>query len=123
MKAYWTEGVTREIVSANQLDELIHEVRGQKVPTMVFLEHDCGTTLVFGVGAGESILTYVDGEGRTFHSIGDVNRSGVLKFWCRDQPDDFLAEMAIPEAVAIDAAHRYREGGTRPENVEWEADW
>jgi hypothetical protein len=47
----------------------------------------------------------------------------VLKFWCRGQIDDFLAEAAIPEQAAIDAAVEFMVEGRVPSSVRWEADW
>ena len=90
---------------------------------MLFLEQDSGSTLVLGLGAPESVLTFVHEDGSSYHSCGDAQRRDMLKFWCREQLDDFGAEMAIAESVAIAAAHEFYAKGTQPSNLEWEADW
>ena len=123
MKAYWTEGVERVLVSEQDVRNVINEVQRSGKPTMLFVEHDTGRMLALGLGGQESVLTFVDTDGTSFHSVGDISRSGVLKFWCRDQVDDFMAEMAVPESVAIDAALAFAATGTAPPNITWEPDW
>jgi len=90
---------------------------------MLFLEHENGKTLVVGLGHGESVLSFVEHGGATFHSVGDLGRTGCLRFWCRDQLDEFMAEMAIPELVAVRAAFEFFRTGDRPVEITWEADW
>ncbi|MFO0762977.1 MAG: Imm1 family immunity protein [Byssovorax sp.] len=124
MKAYWTEKNQRQIGSAAELDSVIDDVRALGEPTILFVEQDDGTTLALGLGAPESVLAYVDTSGASYHSVGDLERGGILRFWCRDQLDDFLAEMAVPVAVATEAAHEFcTNGGIKPSNLRWEADW
>ena len=90
---------------------------------MLFLESFTGSTLVIGVGAKDSILTFAEKDGTTFHSVGDLRRTGCLQFRCRDTLDDFQAEMAIPEKQAISAVLEFFETGARPQVVKWEPDW
>lgn len=90
---------------------------------MIFLEAEGGRTFVFGIGRGESVLTFWDPDGTSFHSLGDVTRKGHLQFVCRDQVDDFMAEMAVPERAAIAAAEEFLATGERPCAVTWEPDW
>ncbi len=123
MKAFWTEHAHLNFNSSSELDDIINEVRRLPEPTMLFLESDVSSMLVLGIGAIESVLTYVDANGGTFHSVGDLKRTGVVKFRCREQLDEFLAEMAVPESVAIAAAHDFISSGDKPSNVQWEADW
>ena len=123
MKAYWTEGTTREISSIGELDEVIRDVLELGEPTMLFLERDDGSTLVLGLGSAESVLTYADPAGSTFHSLGDIEHRGIVKFRCCGQLDDFLAEMAVPSRIAVEAAHEFCATGIRPLKVTWEADW
>jgi hypothetical protein len=123
MKAYWTEDAHRDITSVAELDAVITDVRNLTEPRMLFLEQEDGSTLVVGFSATESVLTYVDAAGSSYHSVGDTERAGVLKFWCREQLDDFLAEMAVPAMVAVDAAYEFYTKGTRPSNLTWEGDW
>jgi len=123
MKAYWTEETQKTVTSVPELQAVIDEVKKLQEPTMLFLEHDDGRMLVLGLGYPESVLTFVEHDGRSFHSIGDTSRTGVLKFWCREQLDDFMAEMALPESIAVAAAELFVEQGSMPSNVTWEADW
>jgi hypothetical protein len=101
MKAYWSNSSERSLSSQRELTEVIGEVRRLGRPTMLFMESDGGTTLVLGIGGNQSVLTYMDAAGVTFHSVGDVSRNEVFQFWCRDQLDDFLMEMAVPESAAV----------------------
>jgi hypothetical protein len=122
MKAYWRDEQA-SVETADELRRLIGRVRALSKPTMLFLERAEGETLVVGLGASESVLSYVRTDGKTFHSLGDPDRKGVLKFWCRDQFDDFLAEMAVPESDAISAAMEFVDSREPPQAIRWEADW
>ncbi|WP_437837249.1 Imm1 family immunity protein [Sorangium sp. So ce1153] len=123
MKCYWTEQEATLAASMDELLEFFADVKNIGHPTMVFLEHDNGRMLVIGLGSSESVLTFVESDGASFHSVGDTSRSGVLRFWCRDQLDEFMVQMAIPESLAIDAARSFFVSGVMPSNVIWEADW
>lgn len=123
MKAYWAEDDERELSGGADLAAAIDEVLALDRPTMLFLEHDDGQALSLGLGAKETVLSYVDVEGTSFHSVGEPGREGVLKFFCRDQVDDFLAEMAVPAAVGVEAAKAFIARPEQPQNVAWEADW
>jgi len=123
MKAYWQAGVERRVETVDALHGLIAEVESLGMPMMLFLEHESGTMLVAGLGHAETILSFVGREGNTFHSVGDKDRSGVLRFWCRDQLDEFLAETAVPGDVGSRAADMFYETGEPPSNVTWEPDW
>jgi hypothetical protein len=123
MKAYWTELDERELSDDAGLTALIGEVLALSRPTVLFLEHDDGQTLSIGLGASETVLSYVDVGGTSFHSVGEPGREGVLKFQCRDQLDDFLAEMAVPAALGLEAAKAFVARPEQPQNVAWEADW
>jgi hypothetical protein len=52
-------------------------------------------TLVVGLGHSESALSFLEHGGATFHNVGDLGRTGRLRFWCRDQLDEFMAEMVV----------------------------
>jgi hypothetical protein len=121
LKASWGVG-TATITSPAELRSLIERVRELKEPTMLFLEATTGSTLVVGLGAKESVLTFAEKDGTSFHSVGDTRRTGYLQFRCRDTVDDFHAEMAIPEPAAIEAALEFLETGRKPQGVLWEAD-
>jgi hypothetical protein len=90
---------------------------------MIFLEADTGDVLVFGVGSEESVLTFVERDGLSFHSLGNRDRKGHLSFDCRDQVDDFMAEMAVPAATALSAAEHFVSTRQRPPQISWEPDW
>jgi hypothetical protein len=122
MKASWRDKEAR-VTSVDDLRRIIDEVRAAQEPTMLFLETESAETLVVGLGHPESVLTFVQPDGRTLHSLGDTRRTGHLRFWCRDQLDEFMEEMAIPESDAIQAAVQFLEVGGQPKNVRWEADW
>jgi len=109
--------------SKDALVSFIQSVRASGEPTMLFLRHDDGPMMVVGVGGPESVLTFEGKDGTTFHSVGDTNRVDHLRFRCRDQVDEFMGEMAIPEAKAIDAALAFFDSAERPSGVNWERDW
>ena len=47
----------------------------------------------------------------------------IVVFLCRDQIDEFMAEAAIPESTALEAAEEFVATQKRPSSVKWEADW
>ncbi len=122
MKASWGER-TSVVTSRAELEAVRREIDTSGQPTMLFLQVGDGRCLVLGLGAPESVMTYVEPGGRSFHSLGDIGRKGHLVFLNRDQLDEFMAEMAIPTTVALDAAVEFVETGERPSSVRWEADW
>jgi hypothetical protein len=122
VKAYWREHETT-IATREDLDQIIRAIMQSGEPTMLFMENDTGEMLVVGLGRQESVLTFVEPDGTSLHSLGDATRSGTIQFWCRSQLDDFLAEMAVPEALAREAASEFLVNGGRPCGVQWEADW
>lgn len=109
------------IASVDDLDAVVATVRTSGQPTMVFLEAANGTVMAFGAGQVESVLMYAEPDGTSFHSVGDVRRAGYLHFLCRDQRDQFMLEMAIPEADALVAGRQFLTIGQRPSSVRWEA--
>lgn len=122
MKAQWNSE-KRAISTETELHVLVAEIRAQGQPTMAFFEHENGCSLVVGIGAKESVLTFADEYERTYHSVGDKNRMGMLVFSCRGQLDEFFEEMAVPEQLAISAALEFLKSGNRPTGIEWEPDW
>jgi hypothetical protein len=122
MKACWGSSAT-EIATRDELRAIAAAIRASGQPTMLFLEADNGKTLVVGLGHEESVLTFVEPDGGSFHSRGDTEREGFLSFLCRDQVDEFMAEMAVPEGDAVVAAEAFVETAERPPGVTWEADW
>lgn len=123
MEAYWIEDERRPVASAEALQEVFGDVRALAEPTMLFMEHANGRTLVLGLGAERSVLTFVEADGTSFHSLGDKDEQGFLTFWCCEQEDEFMAEMAVPESVAVEAAESFQATGEKPAGVTWEADW
>ena len=122
MRAQW--GDSEMTVDAHEeLDTVIESVKGSGQPTMVFLKADNGNILVFGVGYDESVLTFFEPNGRSFHSLGDTRRKGHLRFLCRDQVDEFMKEMAVSEKQARLAAQQFLTTRERPSAVSWESDW
>lgn len=123
MRAYWRD--SQEEISSNQeLKRVLSIVKALAEPTMLFLEDENGQTLVLGLGHTESVLTFAEADGVTsFHSIGDRTRTGHIRFWCRDQLDEFMSEMAVPQDVAEAAAFEFFATARRPSVVNWEADW
>ncbi len=122
MKASWGER-TGVVTSRAELEAVRREIDASGQPTMLFLQVEDGRCLVLGLGAPESVMTYVEPDGRSFHSLGDIGRKGRLVFLNRDQLDEFMAEMAIPTSVAFAASLDFVETGERPSRVRWEADW
>jgi hypothetical protein len=122
MKATWGPN-ERLVRSQPEIDGVIDDIRRSGQPTMVFLEANDGRVLVFGVGQDESVLTFAEPDGTSFHSLGDRSRTGYLHFLCRDQVDEFMTEMAIPEHDALMAAAEFLATGDRPSAVQWEPDW
>ena len=123
MKASWREE-QQIVLSELELRRVIWHVGALGVPTMLFLEAETGETLVVGLGHDETVLTFVAAGGiPSFHSVGDTARGGRLRFWCRDQVDEFMEEMALPASVAISAALEFFAKRVRPSCVRWEADW
>lgn len=123
MKVFVDEDGEWNVSGAEALRDLLWELRAGSAPVMVFLERDDGRMMVLGVGRDESILTYVDEGGRTYHSVGDLQRGGTMVFMCRNQPDEFMSEMAVSESSAMAAAELFFLSGERPENITWEPDW
>ena len=122
MKANWN--IHESVLSSrDDLYNVIDGIRNSKQPTMVFLEADNGRMLVFGVGSTESVLTFAEPDGSSYHSLGNPERKGHLLFLCRDQVDEFMAEMAVPEDDALRAAEEFFSTQERPEGIVWEADW
>ncbi len=122
MKASWGDR-TATIASRRDLDVVIDDVRRSGQPTMIFLEAEDGTCLVFGVGREESVLTFATPDGESFHSLGvDRYRKGRLRFSCREELTDFFAEMAVPERDALSAADQFLACSDRPTAVPWESD-
>jgi hypothetical protein len=122
MKASWG-GTETTVNSAHDLKTVIASVRKSGRPTMVFLEATNGNVLVFGVGQDESVLTFAEPDGTSFHSLGDRERKGYLHFQCRDQMDEFMTESAVPEGDALIAAEQFLATSERPSAVPWEPDW
>lgn len=121
MRADWSEG-KRNVTTSAELEALLTTLNAGE-PTMLFLEHETGTILVAGFGAEETVLTFVQQDRTTLHSLGDPEREGFLEFRCGDHLDDFMAEMAVPAHCADEAVKQFFKSGTMPENVQWEADW
>ncbi|WP_437998199.1 Imm1 family immunity protein [Sorangium sp. So ce185] len=122
MKASWGTSETT-VESREDLYAMIETVRRSGQPTMVFLQAANGNVLVLGVGQDESVLTFAQPDGTSFHSLGNRERKGYLLFRCRDQVDEFMTEMAVPEDDAIVAAEQFLATGERPPAVQWEPDW
>jgi hypothetical protein len=122
MKAQWGD-TEAEVTTVEDLDSVVRAVEKTKQPTMVFLGAENGRVLVFGVGHNESVLTFFEPDGTSFHSLGDINRKGHFIFLCRDRVDEFMQEMAVPTADAITAAKQFLANGEQPAAVRWEGDW
>lgn len=114
---------TWTVTSLDQLRSVMGSVADLSTPTMLFLEDDEGATLVVGLGARETVLCFVEPDGTSFRSVGDLSRTGTLVFSCRSQPDEFPEEMAVPTSVGIHAAESFFENRAKPDDVAWEADW
>jgi len=114
---------TWTVASVEELRNVIRDVSAYEHPTMLFLENELGATLVVGLGMAETVLCFVEPDGTSFHSVGDVSRRGTLLFSCRSQFDEFMEEMAIPLRVGVDAAEHFFVSGQKSREVEWEADW
>jgi hypothetical protein len=123
MKAYWSEGKFESLQAPEDLEAVIAAVRQMDEPTMLFLEHESGLCLVLGLGQDESVLTFAEPGGISFHSLGNAERGGTMSFMCNGELDAFANEMAIPESVAMESARIFFATGIRPENVVWESDW
>lgn len=122
MDANWGQE-RRTVRSDAELIAAISAVRALGKPTILFLEREGVGSLALGIGGGLSVMAFVRQGGESYHSIGDASRKGVVQFWCREQLDDFLAETAVREDLAISAAHEFLRTGQRPSTVSWEADW
>jgi hypothetical protein len=122
MQVYWRDK-QQIVTSADDLRSVVETVRQLDEPTMLFLEGEERETLVVGLGHDESVLTFVQSDGKSFHSLGDPSRTGRLRFWCRDQIDEFMEEMAVPEKDAVNATFQFLASGGKPSIIRWEADW
>ena len=123
MNAYWTDPpAPRTIANRDQLGELLQEVGALGRPTMLYLERQDAGTLVVGLGARETVLTFIEPDGASYHSRGDITRTDVLRFWNAELFDEFLGEMAVPAALAVIAAHEFFASDGAPPSVRWEAD-
>ena len=122
MKANWgaSEATVR---SREDLIAVIENIRKSGQATMVFLQAQDGRVLVFGVGHEESVLTFSEPDGTSFHSVGDPDRKGYLLFLCRDQLDEFMKEMAVPERDALVAAEEFLRTQECPGGIRGESDW
>lgn len=54
------------------------------------------------------MLTFVEPDGTSFHSLGDTERKRFPHFLCRDQVDEFMMEMAVRGARCIRGRRRVR---------------
>ena len=122
MKAFWRDA-ERQVQTEHELREVVETVQRLDAPTMLFLEGEGKQMLVVGLGHPESVLTFIQSDGQSFHSLGDPNRTGRIRFWCRDQIDEFMEEMAVPEQEAVKAALQFLATEQRPSTIRWEADW
>lgn len=122
MRAEWADE-SMAISSVSQVDQIIRDVRDSGVPTLVYIYSDNNEVLAFGIGHDESVLTFAEPSGRTFHSLGSRYREGLVQFMNVDTMDDFMLSMAVPEAVAAEAARSFVSSARRPHNVTWESDW
>jgi hypothetical protein len=114
----------RRIVRSDaELSATIADVRALGRPTILFLEDEGAGCLALGIGAALSVMAFVRPGGESFHSLGDASRKDVVRFWCREQLDDFMAETAVPEETAIAAAYEFLRTRQQPSTVRWEADW
>jgi hypothetical protein len=119
--AKWRD-VVRAVTSPEDLAGVVAAVRSTGEPTMVFLEAENGRVLVFGVGHRESVLTFYEPDGTSFHSLGDPDRRDRLRFRAGDLVDDFMGDMAVATTDALVAAAEFLETDERPEGITWEAD-
>ncbi len=122
LKASWGKDAAT-ITNVVQLRAIIHKIRQSGQPTMLFLEATTGVMLIVGLGAPESVLTLVEQDDLTYHSLGDINRRDCLQFLNGEVIDDFDADAAIPEQQAIEAALEFFDTGQRPQCIKWEGDW
>lgn len=122
MKATW--GTTTAVIADVQaFDAIVARIQASLEPTIIWLEADDGSVLTVGVGRDESVLAYVDPDGKTFHSVGDTERRGHTQFLNGTQTDDYMLEMAVPVKLALAAAKQFIANQRRSEIVRWEEDW
>ena len=123
MRARWGEAEEEYISKVEELDSLLNLLDERKVPLIVELVHEDGSTMAVGVGAAQSVLTFFDKNNQSWAGIGDRGRDDVvLVFEFCGEPSEIPAEMALPPSVMRAAARSFFESGRRPDGIDWGPD-
>ena len=119
----WGGEEEREVSSLDELEGLLDAIDREGTAILVELEHDTGSSLAVGVGYRESVLSFGDGQGNFYTSVGDKRRRDPgVEFQFGGQESEFYSAMLIPCTDARAAARTFFVGGGMPNNVTWDRD-
>jgi hypothetical protein len=125
VKLFWGIDRTVEVASQDEfsslLDKLADEARARGM--IVQAIHNNGRTLAIGVGREVSVLTFFDGLGHSFTSVGNRQREDYLNFDFGGEVSELMGAKAVPIALARSAAKEFFDTGSRPGCLEWEREW
>jgi hypothetical protein len=125
MLVTWGVDNAAEITTGKEFEDLLDALTVQcsGYGMIVQITHPNGSTLAIGLGREESVLTYFDGQGSSFTSVGDRDREDYLAFEFEGDVSEMMGAKAVSELTARAAAREFSETGKLPQNVEWEKEW
>ena len=103
------------------LDRLDEQARGKGM--IVQATHENGCTLAIGVGLDESVLTFFDGHGQPWVSVGERDREDYLTFEFGGDISEMMGAKAVPVDKARAAVRDFFKSGERPALINWEKEW
>jgi hypothetical protein len=120
----WGEGNTREVNSAQDLQNAIEqlEAEARARPFMVELFVDDHGSLCIGLGRSKSVVNFtsVDGNPPYFQSVGSPDEDEDIDFFYGGDWSDFPGSSAIPIDDARRAMIMFFETGVRPSTIRWQ---
>ena len=111
--------------SVEELDERLDELAAEaasRLPFMVSVVREDGSSLSIGVGRPESVASYMPGsyDPPYYLSRGDGGRDTPVEFVFGGEMSEFPPWSAIPADAARDAARVFFETGELSPKISWE---